>query len=389
MRITRLGLRNYRVFEDAVDLELPPGLVGIYGANGSGKSALLESITWALWGKARTAKELVRTSGVRGDCIAEVEFEHDGHLYLARRVITGVNSTVKALVNRDGMQVANGPRDTTAYVRRILGMDGDAFLHSVFAEQKQVAAFSNKRPEERRQLVLELLGIAPVDQARDQARKDARVALQSVERMRDLVPDVASLTAQLEVAHGAAEAGANASLEADAQAEAVAKADDGASAETQRLATVAAEVDALEAERKRVQAQRSEVAARVSRLGEELASLAGAEKELAEVEPDAQGVEAAEARLRLVVAVVEAEASLAAIPVADGPPEPDPAANEQAEAEAREARAAVAELTGRREGAKAEVVRAREAVGRTHELTGEAACPLCGQPLGSAFEQVR
>ena len=59
MRITRLGLRNYRVFEDAVDLELPPGLVGIYGANGSGKSALLESITWALWGKARRADKTV------------------------------------------------------------------------------------------------------------------------------------------------------------------------------------------------------------------------------------------------------------------------------------------------------------------------------------------
>jgi DNA repair exonuclease SbcCD ATPase subunit len=41
MRITRLYLRNYRVYEDPVEIELPPGLVGIYGLNGSGKSTLL------------------------------------------------------------------------------------------------------------------------------------------------------------------------------------------------------------------------------------------------------------------------------------------------------------------------------------------------------------
>ena len=57
MRITRLRLRNYRVYED-LDLELPPGLIGVYGANGSGKSALCESIRFALWGKARTRNEI-------------------------------------------------------------------------------------------------------------------------------------------------------------------------------------------------------------------------------------------------------------------------------------------------------------------------------------------
>src|SRR5215469_2050004 len=92
--INRLYLRNYRVFEDELELELPPGLVGIFGPNGAGKSTLLEAILWTLWGKARTTRELIRTSGVGGDCVTEVEFEHEGHLYLVRRVLKGVNSTV-------------------------------------------------------------------------------------------------------------------------------------------------------------------------------------------------------------------------------------------------------------------------------------------------------
>ena len=64
MRITRLHLRNYRVYEDDLELEIPPGLVGIYGPNGAGKSYLIEAITWAIWGRTRTTVGDVRTDGV-------------------------------------------------------------------------------------------------------------------------------------------------------------------------------------------------------------------------------------------------------------------------------------------------------------------------------------
>jgi len=57
VRLTRLHVRNYRVYEDALDLEIPPGLVGIYGVNGAGKSALLEAVLFALWGRARARAE--------------------------------------------------------------------------------------------------------------------------------------------------------------------------------------------------------------------------------------------------------------------------------------------------------------------------------------------
>src|SRR5688500_6085139 len=108
MRITKLFLRNYRVYEDALELEIPPGLVGIVGANGAGKSYLLESILFAIYGYSRTTKDDVRTTGVNGECIVEVQFEHEGHLYDVRRTISGVNSTVKALAMVNGSQVAEG-----------------------------------------------------------------------------------------------------------------------------------------------------------------------------------------------------------------------------------------------------------------------------------------
>ncbi|HEV2369198.1 MAG TPA: SMC family ATPase, partial [Acidimicrobiales bacterium] len=172
MRITRLYLRNYRVYEEPVELEVSPGLVGVFGPNGAGKSTLLEGILFALWGKARTSKDGIRTSGVNADCTAELEFEHEGHLYLVRRSITGQNHTVRAQAHADGAQMAEGVRDVATYVHSVLGMDDVAFRASVFAEQKQLAAFSSHTPADRRKLVMQLLAITPLDTARDQARRD-------------------------------------------------------------------------------------------------------------------------------------------------------------------------------------------------------------------------
>jgi len=174
VRITRLYLRNYRVFGDELDLPIPAGLVGIYGANGSGKSSLVESIRWSMFGKARTGKDEVRTSDVKDDCVTEVEFEHEGHLYLVRRVLTGINSTQKAEAHWNGSQVAEGVTDVRRYVESVLGMDDASFRASVFAEQKQVSAFSDVTADKRRELVLRLLGITPLEKARDLARSDAR-----------------------------------------------------------------------------------------------------------------------------------------------------------------------------------------------------------------------
>ncbi len=190
MLIDRIYLRNYRVFEQELDLALPPGLVGVYGPNGAGKSTLLESVLWALWGQARTKKEEIPTAGARGECIAEVSFEHEGHIYLVRRAITGANATVRAEAHCDGLAMAEGVRDTGRYVHSVLGMDDRAFRASVFAEQKQLAAFSNQGPAERRKLVLALLGVTPLDAARDKARADARHTAEQHERLRAMLPDI-------------------------------------------------------------------------------------------------------------------------------------------------------------------------------------------------------
>ena len=391
MRITRLYLRNDRVYENELDLELPGGLVGIFGVNGSGKSAMLESVLWTLWGKARTSKELIRTSGVNGECVTEVEFEHEGHLYLVRRRITGVNHTVKAEAFVDNGQVAASPTDVKKYVHSVLGMDDAAFRASVFAEQKQLAAFSNiQRPEDRRKLVLRLLGITPLDDARDNARRDAKAARDDVERVRALLLDVDELR-EIEERLNAAVVVAEAEEVSEATALATARtAADAAEAAFVALDQVRAEYDALVAEGKQVRAESDAAAEQVSRLEAELAALAGVESRLAELQPIAARREDLETRFRLVESYTGAVRALGRLPEPEASlAPPDDEVLDEVRARAAAAVAALNEVRGRMAGAHDAVERARAEAAKAADLSGGADCPTCGQALGEAFEQVQ
>ncbi len=390
MLLTRLYLRNFRVYEDELDLALPPGLVGIYGPNGAGKSTLLEAVTFVLWGRARTGRDGVRTTGVGADCITELELEHEGHLYSVRRRLTGVNATMRAEVLCDGLVMAEGATDTRRYVQSILGMDDTAFRASVFAEQKQLAAFSAQPPAERRKLVLQLLGITALDAARDSVRQDAREVAADLGRLRGALPDLAALTLAAEDAEAAAAA---ARVAADAEAGA-------ASAAEQRAAAARAAWDAadrlrqrwdtLVAEGRGLRAALDTEAAGVERLAAELGGLDAAASALADARAAAAGLDGARSRIPLLRALLEARSALDAIPDSGEPPDPpDPLPVEAARRAAAEAAAAAASTGGELAAARVDLARAEREVEASSSVTGAAACPVCGQHLGDAFATVR
>ena len=150
MRVLELSLRNYRIFEE-VDLELPARVIGIFGANGAGKSTLMESIAFACYGvdAARTKKQEIRTHGVLTDCEVRLVFEHAGQPYEVRRTIRGKGHTPEAELFGGGMTLASGTTEVDAEIRRLLHMDLQVFRASVYAEQKQLDAFSDVTPGRR------------------------------------------------------------------------------------------------------------------------------------------------------------------------------------------------------------------------------------------------
>lgn len=389
MLIDRIYLRNYRVYEDELELDLPPGLVGVYGPNGSGKSTLLEAVLWALWGRARTPKEQIRSAGTHGECVAEVTFEHEGHIYLVRRTISGANHMVRASAQCNGQMVAEGVRETARYVHSVLGMDDAAFRASVFAEQKQISAFSDQGPAERRKLVLSLLGVTPLDGARDRARADARQKTSEHDHLRAMLPELAGLE------EGAADAEASAAaleLAADDEEKAAetAQAVVGARRELfNQLDLVRQDYEKLVMAGKSSRAELDGAVAQVEALSTELADLAGAESALSELAPAAAQLERAEGSARLLGALGEAVTELAGAPEVPTPAPGDEAALEEASRAAVDAGAALGSARARRQLAGEQLALAKEALDRSASLSAHGDCPLCGQALGKAFAQVQ
>jgi len=155
-------------------------LACLTGANGHGKSALLDAITWALWGKARAKRddELIHL----GESEMEVEFtfELGGAVYrvLRKRDSSKQGRTLLDLqVQHDGRfrSIAEpGVRATQEAIVRLLRMDYDTFTNSAFLLQGKADAFTTRTPAERKQVLADILGLGVYDEYEQRAREKAR-----------------------------------------------------------------------------------------------------------------------------------------------------------------------------------------------------------------------
>jgi exonuclease SbcC len=183
----RLTMRNFLCYRDNVP---PLDFTGIHlaclaGDNGHGKTAILDAITWALWGKsrARTDDELIHA----GQTEAEVDFEFlvDDVRYRvirqrrrAQRTRPGVSSLELFVQGPDGWRPISGDtlRDTERRIEEILHIDYDTFINSAFLMQGRADEFVRKTPSQRKEVLATILGLDQYDSLAERARELAREA---------------------------------------------------------------------------------------------------------------------------------------------------------------------------------------------------------------------
>ena len=168
MLVRTLRLKNYRRFKDAT-VELGNGLVAIIGENGAGKTTIVESLFWALFGS--DAGETLRGDkmSVRSDAasigegtVVTVEFEIGGGSYTSERSMNP-KGAVDAKLTSNGKLIAKGNDEVTREVRSKLGMDWDSFRKSVYSPQKELDALSDLQPKKRGEFISRLLEIDVID----------------------------------------------------------------------------------------------------------------------------------------------------------------------------------------------------------------------------------
>ncbi|WP_419768915.1 AAA family ATPase [Arcobacter sp.] len=166
MILCKLKLENFKRYK-TFELDFDEGLVGIIGKNGSGKSTIFEAILFALYGefKDRGYKDIVRNANAtdKDAVVVELNFEFDSIEYKVVREFRGKALSANAKLYKNGELITSGAKEVTTSIMKLTKMSKEAFLHTLFASQKELTSLSNSKPEDRKRMIRKLLGLEKID----------------------------------------------------------------------------------------------------------------------------------------------------------------------------------------------------------------------------------
>jgi chromosome segregation protein len=197
VRFARLRIAGFKSFAEPASVEIRPGLTGIIGPNGCGKSNVVEALRWAMGeNSARSLRGgemddviFAGTAARPSRNIAEVTlaldetagaapppFHEHPELEISRRIERGQGSVYRV----------NG-REVRARDVQTLFADLASGAHSsAMVSQGRVGAIVNARPETRRTILEEAAGITGLHARRHEAELKLRAAEANLARAEDL-----------------------------------------------------------------------------------------------------------------------------------------------------------------------------------------------------------
>jgi exonuclease SbcC len=174
----QLTLRNFLSYREATLDFRGLHTACVCGANGAGKSSLLEAISWAIWGESRAASEddVIHVGATE----AQVEFTFSIHhqtyrILRSRQRGQGVSLEFQ-MVQGGGFRslTAKGIRATQGLILHHLKLDYETFINSAYLRQGRADEFMLKRPAERKQILADLLKLHQYDDLAEQAKDRSR-----------------------------------------------------------------------------------------------------------------------------------------------------------------------------------------------------------------------
>lgn len=196
-KITRLRIAGFKSFADAAHVDILPGLTGIVGPNGCGKSNVVEALRWAMGESsaralrggelddlifagtgARPARNLAEVTLWLEDAtgLAPAPFAENADLEITRRAERGAGSDFR--LNGKTLRA----RDVTTM---FADLSSGARSSSIIS-QNRVGTLINAKPEERRALLEEAAGISGLHARRHDAELKLRQTEANMARAEDL-----------------------------------------------------------------------------------------------------------------------------------------------------------------------------------------------------------
>ncbi len=203
MKLTRLRLLGFKSFVEPTDFLIEPGLTGVVGPNGCGKSNLVEALRWVMGEssfksmRASSMEEVIFSGSTsrparnnaevailidNADRSAPAAFNDQESLDIARRIEREAGSTYRI----------NG-REVRARDVQILFADASTGARSpALVHQGRIGEIIQAKPEQRRRVLEEAAGISGLHARRHEAELRLKAAESNLLRVEDVIGQLAA-----------------------------------------------------------------------------------------------------------------------------------------------------------------------------------------------------
>jgi chromosome segregation protein len=201
VQITRLRLLGFKSFVEPTELLIGPGLTGVVGPNGCGKSNLLEALRWVM---GETSYKSMRGSAMDDVIFAGTDTRPARNMAEVMVAIDNSKRTAPAAFNdADVLEISRRIQREAGSIYKVNGKEARAKdVQILFADaatgarsqalvqQGQIGQLINAKPQERRRILEDAAGIAGLYSRRHEAELRLKAAEANLERLRDVIGQI-------------------------------------------------------------------------------------------------------------------------------------------------------------------------------------------------------
>jgi chromosome segregation protein len=203
MKLTRLRLQGFKSFVEPTDFVIEPGLTGVVGPNGCGKSNLVEALRWAM---GETSHKSLRAADMDAVIFAGSGNRPARNHAEVVMTIDNADRTAPAAVNDSQiLEISRRIEREAGSVYRINGRDVRARdVQILFADaatgarspalvhQGKIGEIIQAKPEQRRRVLEDAAGVAGLHARRHEAELRLKAAETNLTRVEDVIGQLAS-----------------------------------------------------------------------------------------------------------------------------------------------------------------------------------------------------